>query len=461
MGRFRDGIVGIALLGGAILPLVAFAAPGATAAGAMFEVGYADVDITPPLGHTMPGYFRERRADGVLDPLLAKALVLKNGETALVFAALDLIGVKAGQVADIRGAVTRETGIPGGHVFVHATHTHTGVTVSEVMDRLPGQVAEAVKKSLDATAPESRVRYGSSAEDSIAFIRRYLMDDGTVRTNPGRGNPAVVRPIGGIDPSVDAVAFEDAKVMLVCYGLHLDCIGGTKFSADYPYHMTEAIREALGDGWNVVFLNRCSGNVNHIDVNNPGQGGGYEESRRIGRKLAEAALEARDGARPIEIDVLAAKTETVQSPVRKVPDELYRWAKMQMETNADEASKRNFNEPSPARIVALAESADREHPSEVIVFRAGPLGIAGLPAEVFVEIGRDIQTHSLLPHTWPVGLTGGAMGYQPHPRGYREGGYEATYASARYAPENADLWTDTAIRLLNGLYAVPGGPDGQ
>ena len=38
-------------------------------ADAPFQAAYAEADITPPLGGSMPGYFQDRRATGVLDPL--------------------------------------------------------------------------------------------------------------------------------------------------------------------------------------------------------------------------------------------------------------------------------------------------------------------------------------------------------------------------------------------------------
>lgn len=415
------------------------------------KAGYGEVDITPELGHTMPGYFNERRADGVLDPLHCKALVLSRGDTTLAIAALDLLGVKAGLANKIREAVAEKTGIPADHVFVHTTHTHTGVTSSEVADRLPGQVAEAVAKAKAACVDEPRVTFGSKEEYTVAFIRRYLMKDGSVRTNPGRNNPDIVRPIGTIDPAVNVITFQSAKTLLVNFGLHLDCVGGTKYSADYPFHMTTAVKESLGDDWNILFLNACCGNVNHINVKDKDQLKGYEDSRRIGRTLAEAVLDAHENARTIPIDALDARTETVMCPAREVPDEMLQWARQQMNADKTKASVRKFNEQTPSRLLALAERKGTERPSEVIAYRIGPVGLVGLPAEVFVEVGRDIKTHSLLEPTLIVELTGGSMGYVPHPRGYDEGGYESTYAAAPNSPETPVLWSKAAVRMLNEM----------
>ncbi len=415
------------------------------------RVGYGEVDITPPLGITMPGYFHERKADGVLDPLLGKALVLTQGDAILALVALDLIGIRAPLAGKIRRAVQEASGIPTDRVFLHATHTHTGGNPSQMEDQLPGQVASAVKKALEGQLAEKQVRWGTSPETTVAFIRRYLMRDGTVRTNPGRGNPNIVRPIGEIDPAVHVIAFEKARMILVSYGLHPDCVGGTKFSADYPCHITNGLKEELGTDWKVVYLNACSGNVNHINVNDPSQRSSYEESRRIGRTIAKAALRAHHGAKSISMERIAARAETVRCPSRQIPEEIYRWAKQELESDPKGASRRKFNEATPSRIVQLAEAKTEARPAEIIAMILGPVGIVGLPAEVFVEVARDIKIHSLCDPTLVIGLTGGSMGYLPHPRGYAEGGYEATFASARHDPTTPILWSDTAVRLLQEL----------
>lgn len=416
-----------------------------------FQVGYAESDITPDLGVFMPGYFSERRATGVLDPIRAKAVALTHGETTLTIIAVDVINFPREHAHTIQEEIADRTGLSPESIFLNATHTHTGPAVSEIMDELPSQIAETVLAALQNRVSTQDAALGSARVHDIAFIRRFLMRDGSIRTNPGRNNPEVVRPVGEIDPNLYALVFDDAKTVVVSFGLHLDCVGGTQYSADYPYHLTERVRESLGDDWNVLFLNACSGNVNHIDVNNPDQRSSYEESRRIGRVIGEAALEATRNASPIEIDALAYGRITIESPIRDVPPDLLGWARDEMERDVEAATQRRFNEETPARLIALAERAGQSDLAEIIAMRIGPIGLVGMPAEIFVEIGRDIQAKSLLEPTWVIGLVGGSMGYVPHPRGYDEGGYEATFGSARYAPETPILWSDAAIRMLNAM----------
>lgn len=435
------------------------------------RVGYAESDITPPLGGSMPGYFRDRISTGILDPLRAKILTLNDGKTTLVIVALDLIGLEAAEVGLIREAIRREAGIPPGQVFIHATHTHTGAMVprrftsdageiypgiypgqvdQEWLGRLPTQIASATDAALARQVAESAATLGIGREESVAFYRRYFMKDGTLRTNPGRGNPNIVRPAGEIDPAVYTLSFETAKVLLVSYGLHPDCIGGTQYSADYPYHLTEALREALGSEWKVLFLNATCGNINHVNVKDPGQRSSYQESRRIGRTLAQAALQARTGAQEVSLEPLAAGSQVVECLLRKVPAEVARRAEEEIRAGVD-MTRRNFNELFAPGAYVLSRTRDSTHPAEILVLRLGPIALVGLPAEVFVENARATKHDSPFDPTLVIGLTGGAMGYLPHPQGYEQGGYEAGYRSARYDPSVPLLWIRTALALCNSV----------
>src|SRR5438477_9356927 len=90
------------------------------------KAGAAEIDITPPPGHRMAGYFDERLATGTHDPLKAKALVVRQGleEIALVFC--DLVGVSLNVTKAARAEASRQTGIPIKNIVIAGTHRHTG-----------------------------------------------------------------------------------------------------------------------------------------------------------------------------------------------------------------------------------------------------------------------------------------------------------------------------------------------
>ena len=49
------------------------------------RVGLAEVDITPPVGFPMAGYYHERLAEGAIDPLKARAIVFWPMGGGMVF----------------------------------------------------------------------------------------------------------------------------------------------------------------------------------------------------------------------------------------------------------------------------------------------------------------------------------------------------------------------------------------
>src|SRR6267378_2588901 len=81
----------------------------------VMKAGVAKVDITPPMGVQMWGYFdRLKGAEGILDPLYARVLVLETGNTRLAYVDLDL-GRTFGPASldHLRKAVKEKSGIDG------------------------------------------------------------------------------------------------------------------------------------------------------------------------------------------------------------------------------------------------------------------------------------------------------------------------------------------------------------
>jgi hypothetical protein len=441
----------------------------------MLHVAFDEADITPPLGTSMPGYFRDRQATGVLDPLKAKALVLRQDKVSVALVTLDLIGMSAALVNRIRQAV-KEAAKPGPqHIFVHCSHTHTGGMlprqdtftsdaetiypdfypgkvdekwVSAVIDKTAGAVAAAAGK----LAEEKKTTQCEGSEATVAHYRRYVMKDGSVRTNPGRGNPNIVRPAGQIDPRVHVLRFHSNKIAAVIYGVHPDCVGGTQLSADYPAHLADTLRHALGHDWRVLFLNACCGNINHIDVKNKEQKSGPDESKRIGQTIALAALEAMRKEEMLKADKLAAASKSVSSALRKPRPEDVKEAEELLRTYKETGKNPfGFNELYAPAAVVLAKTKDRTHEAEIAALRLGSFGLAFLPGEIFVELAGEVEELSPLKPTRTIGLTNGSMGYIPTKRGHAEGGYEAGYRSARYVPETGHEWARTAGQLFKGM----------
>src|SRR5579864_9272295 len=68
------------------------------------QVGFAETDITPRVKEKtvfMAGFGHNRKATGVRDPLMARAVVLKHGREKIALVSLDLIGFFHGQIESV------------------------------------------------------------------------------------------------------------------------------------------------------------------------------------------------------------------------------------------------------------------------------------------------------------------------------------------------------------------------
>src|SRR6266851_4880760 len=88
-------------------------------------VGLAEVDITPPKGFLVAGYYNERLATGTIDPLKARAMVVRTEQVQAAVVTCDLTDIAADLTVEVRRRASARTGIPAEHIILTATHSHT------------------------------------------------------------------------------------------------------------------------------------------------------------------------------------------------------------------------------------------------------------------------------------------------------------------------------------------------
>ena len=94
------------------------------------QAGFSRVNITPPLGIEIVGYFHPRYADGILDELEVNALALSAGEDRLVLLSADLCFISQKEQDFFCKSICDATGLTSHQVVIHSTHTHTGPVVN-------------------------------------------------------------------------------------------------------------------------------------------------------------------------------------------------------------------------------------------------------------------------------------------------------------------------------------------
>src|SRR5437762_9883359 len=108
--------------------LVQYGAVLASNAQGANQAGWAEVDITPPLGIALGGRGGPTTlATKVLDPLYAQVLYLKDGKgKGFVLVSFDLVGMPHDLSDRLRTAIVHELGVEWNMVVLNPSHTHSG-----------------------------------------------------------------------------------------------------------------------------------------------------------------------------------------------------------------------------------------------------------------------------------------------------------------------------------------------
>ncbi len=463
--RIAFAVLGICLIG---------IAPGKSLAATDLQAGVAVVDITPPTGYRMAGYFNERFNTGTHDPLQAKVLVLRQGDEQAALVFCDLVGIARDVSGRARKQAAKKTGIPEANILIAATHSHTGPLYAGAMrkyfhDRAiaakgmdphekvdyPAVLAEKISEAIESAHRSVRpvaLSAGTARQEGLSFNRRFLMKDGTVQFNPGKLNPNIVHPVGPVDPDVGLLrlrAGDRDLALLTVFALHLDTVGGTEYSADYPFYLERKLRPILGaDGVSLFGAGTC-GDINHIDVSKKEPQSGQMEAGRIGTTLGETVREALPKLKSLRSPRLGVRQAIVQAPLQKYGAEAIEQARKDLAKIG--TRELPFLKQVEAYKIASLQMLPRDTlPMEVQVFRlSNEAAIVGLPGEVFVELGMAIKKASPFPLTFVIELCNDAPGYVPTIKAFKEGSYETV--NSRVQPGGGEKLVETATRLLKEL----------
>ena len=488
-----------------LVVVFALALASVTLAGE-FKAGFSRVDITPPLGSFMPGYYKDRRAKEVLDPLTINCVAFSDGrETALVLQ-FDTEALSDTTANGMRDAIVKATGVNRDAILLHASHTHDGgylalktVNGSAAAkvgdDGVPNNATEidllyvrmATSRAADAAVfaikdlRPARLSYQRAEAKRISFGRRYRMKDGKVRTNPGVKNPDIVGPVGNPpDEQVQVLRIDREgapAIAVINFQTHPDVVGGETLTADWP-GLTRTVFEAatMGEAHAVV-INGTQGDVNHVNVMpRPGEENGlhkdfddvdrgYDHARHMANVLSAAALSVWMKCIPVEAGDIRFATKLVRVASHRAKDTDEKnvtwaeriWALHEAGKDAEITKELGCTgmglttEVARAgRIRNLANGPDF-FDLPLIGFSIGrSVAFGGFPGEPFNDIGKAVKKGSPFQMTILSCLTNGSRGYFPFSDSFKEDGYEA--ATSPFGETVADDLIAGQLELLKGLY---------
>ncbi len=418
-----------------------------------FRIGFAETEITPPVGTMKIGWKKVIVSDRVLDPLFARAVIMESSGQRAVFIQLDTLSIRWTQVSDIRRKISERFDFPGEKVMVAATHNHAGPAVANCGDvqRDDDYIQTLVEKIVSMfgmafdNMQEAEVGFGSCFEFNVAYNRRVIMRDGTVRTHGRFTDPDALCMEGPIDPEIFVLAARNKSggllgsiVNFACHPAHHG--GGTELSGGFP-GVLAGIMKSRGCPI-TLFLNGASGNLHTSDPTRGGVDLTKEEAGKILADDVSGILERMDFKSEVKLD---SRSRTINLPFRKVTQE-------EIEGRIRGAQRFIDSVIYDREMPRLMERIRRmgTQPAEVQVISIDEYAFAGIPAEYFVQLGLRIKEECHPIHALVVGQANGMVGYVPHLGAFLRGGYETTLSSSsRLAPEAGDMLADCAIELIS------------
>jgi hypothetical protein len=431
---------------------------------ALQQAAFGQADLTPPPGANMPGGFTANPATGVRDRLLAVACVIHDGKTPVAIVGIDSLFSSKEATRLARERILAATGIPGSHVLVGASHTHTGGPLvaclgTEADPAYVEQVAAGITAAVVAAwkrLEPSEIAVGSGREEGIAYNRRFFMRDGRVITHPGRpGTPhheAIVRPAGPVDPEVGVLAVRrpgaaEPTGVVVNFACHCTVVGGREFSADYVAALRRHLQARRGPDFAVVFLQGACGDLTQVDNRSTAREFGPEHADLVGMKLAAEAERTWRRAPWTGSFPVAAAVEQVPVRIRPEPDAAAEDPPFGLGSGPDEVYARERT------LVAEERARTPVIEAEVQALRVGPLAIATNGSEYFVEYGLALKKASRHPFTWFAGYANEYIGYVPTAEAFVQGGYEVrTARSSKLAPDAGQKLLEGALRALGRVF---------
>jgi neutral ceramidase len=434
--------------------LASFSWPQANAEG--MKAGVAKVDITPPLGTQMWGYFnRVKGAEGTLDPLLARVLVLEGGGKRLAYVDLDFGRTFGPALLDrLRQAAKQTSGID--YLIVQATHTHAGPVILDQYASGPpawetadlGKVEQAIHEAQQHTVP---VRLGVGyGEASIGYNRLRINSSGPVTMiwdNPTKA------PTYPVDPTIAVLRIDQMDgqplAILVNYATHPVTFGPDmmKFSADFPGVMCKVVEQSFEGKPLAFFVQGAPGDINVYDATTPITQDAVGRRDWAGETLGKAAAET---AKRIQTQ------PDSDSSIDFAEDSLafnLRW-------DAEKFRQEILREISPDAFKLYAPPIQEKMQLPVITALIDrKIAVMAMPGEPFLEFQMNWRARCPLPDCFFLGYTNGYYGYFPTIQAAVEGGYGAASASTWVQIGAGEQMVDHSLielyRMLGRLQDAP------
>lgn len=457
------------------------AAVALQAADAGLDAGAAAIDITPqefPLN--MPGGFRANIATEAHDPLFARTLVLRSGETTVSLTVVDSLGVDPVLIETAKERAADLTGFPADRMLVCSTHTHSGPPSSggsgaagSYRELLLDGIVESIVAAHAGLQPAQAAAASCPLPEEV-FNRRWFLKPGRMELNPFgeldrvKMNPpnrpdVLDRPAGPTDPefAILSVRTRQGKPLALFANYALHYVGGVprgKLSADYFGEFARLMPSRLRarQGFVAMLSNGASGDINNIPfASDRPPREPFEQIRIVASKAADTAWKAYGSISNYQSELTLDMSERLVTLRYRRPDEAQVERARRIVTVSDEEADQKLPRLAKAYARRTIQAAERTEESVTVplqAIRVGDVAICGIPFETFVEIGLELKHASPFGKTLVIGLANGRHGYLPTTAQHRLGGYETWLGTNRVQKDAADIILRNLSEMLAELH---------
>ncbi|MCI0685369.1 MAG: neutral/alkaline non-lysosomal ceramidase N-terminal domain-containing protein [Gemmataceae bacterium] len=393
------------------------------------RVGFGACDITPALDKKVyiAGFGKNRVAKGVHDPLMARVIVLADGQRKIALASVDLVGLFLPVVERIRQR------LPGfAYVLVSSTHNHEGpdtlglwgpnAFVSGVDPAYLKQVEDGVVKAIqqaDRQLAPAAARLGRVPVPELLNDSRepYVKHDDLVALQLD-------------DPKGKTIG------LVVQWNCHPEDLGAknTEISADYVWATVAHLHEQ--HACPVVYLTGTVGGLMsslRLELKdgqgNPLKEGTFARTEAYGRLVGKAADKAIAAAKPVTLTPFAVERRDLFLPI---DNQLYLLAwKLGVLDRQSYRWTGDWRRAEPLGPGDAKADLRKCIKTEIGWLRLGDLDVAAIPGEIYPELvlgkvqdppdaGADFPKAAVEPsiygqltgkHRMIVGLANDEIGY--------------------------------------------------
>ena len=471
--------------------------------------------VTPKVGSNGESLTRAK-VQAVFGPLKTTLTLIKDDHSAVCMVTTHFLIDQCNLSNLIRNRLARELGLSQKQVFVFSSHNHNDVPLSSAAlhygtPRPAARISEAkltkeghvFLRSLLLAARRIRKRcvpvtvaWNVGHERRITYNRKGRRADGSTYLMREEDRVLLGKDFtGDIEDDAPVIAFIGEDGRPVCFLVQFSGHPATGYHpeqpivhGDFPQVACDDLSEAF-DGVPVGFLQGCAGDLNSKGLlsTKPAEKK-LHDMLRYGHMLGNTYIRAAKHLQLAASDDMAYSWKRVRMPFKKIPSpQVLRRQIAEMDDflrrcdDDDEAAMvcvglNMATTMTPQYRAALIEpykrwaqwalgfhskhraaSAPTHVDIDVATIRIGDIGIAGLPCEPLLGIGRQIKRDAKLPLVVPCGyMNDQSVAYIPDKANngdmdYQSSFYRYTTSMLPYRNPAGDLLARAATRMLRDI----------